>query len=90
MNAGNEIADYESPLRFHENRIRAAAVYCSDGRLGDQVDDFLKNALNLPQYHHLAVPGAPPASPATFLPTGKNGDWSSTCISSSVCMRWSV
>jgi hypothetical protein len=57
MNIRNEITVYESPLRFDENRIRAAAVYCSDGRFGEHVDDFLKNALKLPRYDRLAVPG---------------------------------
>ncbi len=57
MNGRNEISVYESPLRFDENRIRAAAVYCSDGRFGEHVDDFLKNALKLPRYDRLAVPG---------------------------------
>ncbi|MDA1013552.1 MAG: hypothetical protein O3A00_03750, partial [Planctomycetota bacterium] len=36
---------------------RAAAVYCSDGRLGDQFDDLMHNALKLPRYDRLAVPG---------------------------------
>jgi hypothetical protein len=48
---------YTSPLPFDENRIRAAAVYCSDGRFGEQCDDFLHNALKLPRYDRLAVPG---------------------------------
>lgn len=50
-------AVYESPERFDANRIRAAAVYCSDGRFGEQVDDLLQNALALPRYDRLAVPG---------------------------------
>src|SRR5208283_2204549 len=39
---------YESSVRFDENRIRAAALYCSDGRFGEQIDDFLHNGLKLP------------------------------------------
>jgi hypothetical protein len=57
MNARDAFAVYESPVRFDENRIRAAAVYCSDGRFGQHVDDFLHNALKLPRYDRLAVPG---------------------------------
>ena len=57
MNARDEFTVYESPVRFYENRIRAAAIYCSDGRFGEQVDDFLHNALKLPRYDRLAVPG---------------------------------
>lgn len=48
---------YENSMRFDANRIRAAAVYCSDGRFGEHFDDFLHNALKLPRYDRLAVPG---------------------------------
>ena len=48
---------YESSVRFDAKRIRAAAVYCSDGRFGEQFDDLLHNALQLPRYDRLAVPG---------------------------------
>jgi hypothetical protein len=57
MNTRDKFTVYESPVRFHENRIRAAAVYCSDGRFGEHVDDFLHNALKLPRCDRLAVPG---------------------------------
>jgi hypothetical protein len=57
MNTRDGAAVYESPVRFDENRIRAAAIYCSDGRFGEQCDDFLHNALRLPRYDRLAVPG---------------------------------
>jgi hypothetical protein len=43
-----EQATYHSPIPFNSERIRAAAVYCSDGRYGEQFDDFLHNALGLP------------------------------------------
>ncbi len=48
---------YESASRFDANRIRAAAVYCSDGRFGDPFDELMQNALKLPRYDRLAVPG---------------------------------
>jgi hypothetical protein len=48
---------YGSTVPFGSTRIQAAAVYCSDGRFGDQCDDFLHNALGLPRYDRLAVPG---------------------------------
>jgi hypothetical protein len=41
------------------DRIFAAAVYCSDGRIGDQVDDFLHHGLGFPRYDRLACPGGP-------------------------------
>ncbi|MEZ6061690.1 MAG: carbonic anhydrase [Planctomycetaceae bacterium] len=48
---------FESSAPFERTRIRAAAVYCSDGRFGEQFDDLLQNALQLPRYDRLAVPG---------------------------------
>lgn len=48
---------FESSFRFDPARIRAAAVYCSDGRFGEAFDDLLHNALHLPRYDRLAVPG---------------------------------
>jgi hypothetical protein len=48
---------FESSVRFDFNRIRAAAVYCSDGRFGDQFDELMHTALDLPRYDRLAVPG---------------------------------
>ncbi len=57
MNTPDEASVYSSSDRFDENRIRAAAIYCSDGRFGEQFDDFLHNGLELPRYDRLAVPG---------------------------------
>ncbi|MFP6763325.1 MAG: carbonic anhydrase [Planctomycetaceae bacterium] len=48
---------YESSIPFDTNRIRAAAVYCSDGRFGEQFDELMHHALDLPRYDRLAVPG---------------------------------
>lgn len=50
---------YNSPLPYEEARIRAAAVYCSDGRVGEHFDDFLQNGLGLPRYDRVALPGGP-------------------------------
>jgi hypothetical protein len=52
-------APFVSAFPFEETRIRAASLYCSDGRYGEQFDDFLHNALSLPRYDRLAVPGGP-------------------------------
>jgi len=52
---------YVSPLRYEGERIYAAAVYCSDGRLGDHIDEFLHKGLGLPRYDRLACPGGPAA-----------------------------
>ena len=64
---------YESTLAFEEGRIGAAAVYCSDGRFGEQFDDFLHNALDLPRYDRLAVPGGA-ACLADHFATHREGD----------------
>ena len=53
------------PQRVHQHvgfdpaRIRAASIYCSDGRFGEQMDEFLHQGLGLPRYDRLAVPGGP-------------------------------
>lgn len=60
-------AVFESSVRFDENRIRAAAVYCSDGRYGEHFDDFLHNSLKLPRYDRLAVPGGAGCLAGHFL-----------------------
>lgn len=57
MNTKHAQFAFESSIAFDPNRIRAAAVYCSDGRFGDQCDDLLHNALQLPRYDRLALPG---------------------------------
>lgn len=53
----NPPVTYECPVSFNSQRVQAAAVYCSDGRYGEQFDDLLHNALGLPRYDRLAVPG---------------------------------
>jgi hypothetical protein len=50
---------YESRLRYEQDRIHAAAMYCSDGRVGEHFDDFLHNGLNLPRYDRVSLPGGP-------------------------------
>ena len=50
---------YESRVRYNHARIHAAAIYCSDGRLGEHFDDFLENALLLPRYDRVTLPGGP-------------------------------
>lgn len=50
---------YESSLAYEPARIRAAAIYCSDGRIGEHFDDFLQNGLSLPRYDRVALPGGP-------------------------------
>lgn len=50
---------FESRLPYEPARIHAAAIYCSDGRVGEQFDDFLQNGLKLPRYDRVALPGGP-------------------------------
>jgi hypothetical protein len=67
MNTRDESTAYESSVRFDKSRIRATAVYCSDGRFVDHCDDFLHNALELPRYDRLAVPGGAACLAGHFL-----------------------
>ena len=57
---------FVSALPYEAARIYAAAVYCSDGRIGDHVDDFLHNGLGLPRYDRVACPGGPVALSGRF------------------------
>jgi hypothetical protein len=50
---------YQSSVRYDASRIHAAAIYCSDGRLGEHFDDFLQNGLSLPRYDRVCLPGGP-------------------------------
>jgi hypothetical protein len=52
---------FDSKTPYEPSRIHAAAIYCSDGRLGEHFDDFLMNGLKLPRYDRLALPGGPAA-----------------------------
>jgi hypothetical protein len=50
---------YDSPIPYERARIHAAAIYCSDGRIGEHFDDFLQHGLGLPRYDRVALPGGP-------------------------------
>ena len=50
---------YESTRPYEKSRIHAAALYCSDGRIGQHIDDFLHNGLSLPRYDRVSLPGGP-------------------------------
>jgi hypothetical protein len=50
---------FVSTVAFDPDRIRAASVYCSDGRYGEQIDEFLHRGLGLPRYDRIALPGGP-------------------------------
>jgi hypothetical protein len=67
MHAREKSQVFGSSERFDENRVGAAAVYCSDGRYGEHFDDFLHNALKLPRYDRLALPGGAACLAGHFL-----------------------
>jgi Putative carbonic anhydrase len=48
---------FTSTMPFEAERIAAVAIYCSDGRYGDQFDEFMHRHLGLPRYDRLAIPG---------------------------------
>lgn len=55
--AGNQ--PYVSALPYEAARVHAAAIYCSDGRVGEHFDQFLHEGLALPRYDRVALPGGP-------------------------------
>lgn len=48
---------FVSTRPFEDERIAAAAIYCSDGRYGEHIDEFLHVGLGLPRYDRIALPG---------------------------------
>lgn len=50
---------FTSTEPWHHERIRALALYCSDGRWGEAFDDFCHRCLQIPRYDRWAVPGGP-------------------------------
>jgi hypothetical protein len=50
---------HESSLPWADERARSLAVYCSDGRLAEHVDELLGKRLDLARCDRLAVPGGP-------------------------------
>ena len=50
---------FRSAVAYERKRIHAAAIYCSDGRMGELFDDFLQSGLKLPRYDRVALPGGP-------------------------------
>lgn len=52
---------YLSEKAWNANRPRVLVVACSDGRLQQNVDDFLRNHLGVSDYDRLYMPGGPGA-----------------------------
>jgi hypothetical protein len=50
---------FTSSETYNPSRIRAMALYCSDGRWGEAFDEFCQRRLLLPRYDRWAVPGGP-------------------------------
>ncbi len=48
---------YDCPIPYVGDRIHAAALYCSDGRIGAHTADFLTYGLGLPRYDRVCLPG---------------------------------
>jgi hypothetical protein len=58
---------FTSSFPFEPRRVGAAAVYCSDGRYGEQMDEFLHQHLKLPEYDRVAMPGGCAALASHFV-----------------------
>jgi hypothetical protein len=50
---------YHTIEQWHPERIGAMALYCSDGRWGEAIDEFCHRHLHIPRYDRWAVPGGP-------------------------------
>jgi hypothetical protein len=53
------LATFTSSWLWDPDRIRAMALYCSDGRWGLAFDEFCHKHLRIPRYDRWAVPGGP-------------------------------
>ena len=51
--------NYQSPVEYKNSGVRAAAVYCSDGRFAAQCEDFLRNGLGIDRCDLIVLPGGP-------------------------------
>ena len=54
-------AAFEASEQWNDRRIRALAMYCSDGRWGDAFDEICHTRLHIPRYDRFAIPGGPAA-----------------------------
>jgi hypothetical protein len=59
MSSDSKNGNFQSKIHYNPHRMHAAAIYCSDGRVGEHFDDFLQNGLGLPRYDRIALPGGP-------------------------------
>lgn len=50
---------YTSPVKFIDDTIHAAAVFCSDGRFSEHTNEFLINGLGLKRCDLVVLPGGP-------------------------------
>lgn len=50
---------YTAVEPWHQDRVKALALYCSDGRWGEAFDEFCHRCLHIPRYDRWAVPGGP-------------------------------
>ena len=77
---------FSSDLPYEQARIGAVAVYCSDGRFGEQFDDFLYSGLELPRYDRLAVPGGA-ACLAGHFTADRDGDTLASQLEFLICVH---
>jgi hypothetical protein len=50
---------YTAVEPWHQERVKALALYCSGGRWGEAFDEFCHRYLRIPRYDRWAVPGGP-------------------------------
>lgn len=65
------MAVFTSTETWQQERVKALALYCSDGRWGDAFDEFCHKRLLIPRYDRWAVPGGP----AWLIPRDHNKEF---------------
>lgn len=53
------MSHYESTQPYHSEPMNALVVYCSDGRVCEQCDEFITRGLDVSRYDRVTVPGGP-------------------------------
>lgn len=59
--ATNVVTVYACGKPWNEGRPRSLVIACSDGRMQEQLDEFLQNHLGIQHYDRMYVPGGPGA-----------------------------
>lgn len=71
---------YRSRHRWSRLRPKTLVVACSDGRLQENLDDFLQGFLGITQYDRLYMPGGPGALASSGIEFQRSDSFRRECI----------